>query len=79
MQRWRHSVYSWVSKLILSVSIYHAKARPKLEKDSSKRKRKGTSVTNSGAANENFGGGVREAVLGPASGVVKGKNGNKVL
>ena len=61
------------------MSIYHAKARPNLEKDSSKRKRKGTSVTNVGATNENFGGGVREAVVGPASEVVKGKNRNKVL
>ena len=61
------------------MSIYHAKARPKLEKDSSKRKRKGTSVTNGGATNESFGGGVREAVVGPASGVIKGKNRNKVL
>ena len=57
------------------MSIYHAKARPNLEKDSSKRKRKVTSVTNVGATNENFGGGVREA----ASEVVKGKNRNKVL
>ena len=61
------------------MSIYHAKARPNLEKDSSKGKRKSTSVTNGGATNENFGGGVRGAVVGPASEVVKWKNRNKVL
>ena len=61
------------------MSIYHAKARPNLEKDSSKRKRKGTSVANGGAKNESFGGSIREAVVGPASGVVKGKNRSKVL
>ena len=36
-------------------------------------------MTNGSATNESSGGGVREAVVGPARGVVKGKNHNKVF
>ena len=62
MKRWRQFVYSLVFKLILSVSIYYAKARPNLEKKMHPK--------------EKVGGGVREAIVGPATGFVKGKNRN---
>ena len=40
------------------------------------KEKKGTSVTNGGAGSESFGGGVREAIVGPVTGFVKGKNRN---
>ena len=58
------------------MSIYYAKARPNLEKKMHPKEKKGTSVTNGGAGSESFGGGVREAIVGPVTGFVKGKNRN---
>lgn len=40
------------------------------------KEKKSTSVTDGGAGSESFGGGVREVIVGPATGFGKGKNRN---